>query len=200
MSNSKYLYLKKWLCSIAAVWLFSTGFASAAPDLYAKVARVADNGDIVLLTNRLVDKFKDGTPVSESFVDTSSGFARLVRKGYKFNGDCIREVANLYDVNRIPVSVGNTVAGQPVFVFESTTVNLLACTDDGCRALRNVVPMGEPPLEYARCDRTELSGNKCKCHLNDGSGTTVTNGDFCNSWLEERILYIQEWVQPQYIQ
>lgn len=192
--------ISKWFCSIAAVLLCSVGSASAAPDLRAAVARAGDNGEIVLLTKRLVDKFQDGTPVAEAYVDISNGFARLVRKGYRFNGDCIREVANLYDANRIPVSVGNTVSGQSVFVFDSTTVNVLACTDDGCRALKNVVPIGEPPLEFARCDRSELSANKCKCHLNDGSETTVTNGDFCNSWLEERILSIQHWVLPQFIQ
>ena len=42
--------------------------------------------------------------------------------------------------------------------------------------------------------------HRCKCHLNDGSGTVVTNGDFCNSWLEERILSIPQWVLPLFIQ
>jgi hypothetical protein len=200
MSYSKSFHLKKWLCSIAAVWLCSIGVASAAPDFRAQVAKVAVNGDIVLLTDRLVDEFQDGTPVAESFVDISNGFLRLVRKGYKFNGDCIREVASIYDINRIPVSVGNTVAGQSLFVFEATMINVMACTDDGCRDLKWVVGVGYPPLESARCDRTELSGNKCKCHLDDGNETTVTNGDFCNSWLEERILSIQHWVLPQFIQ
>ena len=200
MSNSKFLlHPMKWLCSIAAVWLCSIGFASAA-DLRASVARVADDGGIVLLTNRLVDKFPDGTPVAEAYVDISNGFLRLVRKGYKFNGDCLREVATLYDANQIAVSVGNTVAGQSLFAVDATPINLLACTDDGCRALKNVVFPGEPPLVSARCDRSDLSGNMCKCHLNDGSGTVVTNGDFCNSWLLERFLSISQWVLPQFIQ
>jgi hypothetical protein len=189
----------KWLRSITAVWLCSIGFASAA-DLRAPVARVANNGNVEVLTNRLVDKFPDGTPVAEAFVDISNGYLRLVRKGFKFNGDCLREVTTLYDVNRIPVLVGSTAAGQSLWVLHESTVNLLACLDDGCRALKNVVFPGEPPLVSARCDRTDLSGNKCKCHLNDGTGTVVTNGDFCNSWLEERILSIQEWVLPQFIQ
>ena len=201
MSNPKYLHLKKWLCSIAAVWLCSIGFASAAPPaLRAEVARVADNGDIVVLASRLVDKFPDGTRVSEAFVDISNGFARLVRKGYKYNGDCIREVARLYDANHIAVSAGNTVRAQPLFVYEFSPISLTGCYDDGCRALKDIGPLGGQPLAYARCDRSELSGNACKCHINDGSGMSVTNGDFCNSWLEERLLAIQEWVLPQFIQ
>lgn len=189
----------KWLGSIAAVFLCSMGFASAA-DLRAQVARVDSDGGIELMTNRLVDRFADGTPVAEALVDISNGFLRLVRKGYKFNGDCLREVTTLYDANHIAVSVGNTVPGQKLFVWEASTVNLLACLDDGCRALKNVVFPGEPPLVSARCDRTDLSDNKCKCHLNDGSGTVVTNGDFCNSWLEERILSLPQWVLPLFIQ
>ena len=200
MSISKFhFHPMKWLCSFAAVWLCSIGIASAA-ELRAQVARVADDGGIVLLTNRLVDKFPDGTPVAEAFVDDSNGFLRLVRKGFKFNGDCLREVTTLYDANRIPVSVGNTVAGQPVFTVNATPVSLIGCLDDGCRALKNVVFPGEPPLVSARCETSELSGNKCKCHLNDGSGTVVTNGDFCNSWLEERLLSVSQWVLPQFIQ
>ena len=183
-----------WLASIAAVLLCSIGSASAA-DLRAQVARVADDGAIVLLTNRLVDKFPDGTLVAESFVDISNGFLRLVRKGFKFNGDCVREVISIYDANRIPVSVGTTVAGQSLFVLDGTTLNLLACTDDGCHALKDI-----GGLRSAKCDRTELSGNKCKCHLDDGSGTVVSNGDFCDSWFEERVLSISQWVLAQYIQ
>jgi hypothetical protein len=200
MSISKFhLHPMQWLSSIAAVWLCSIGFASAT-DLRAQVARVADDGGIVLLTNRLVDKFPDGTPVAEAFVDISNGFLRLVRKGYKFNGDCLREVTTLYDANQIAVSVGNTVAGQSLFAVEATPVNLLGCNDDGCRALKNVVFPGEPPLVSARCDRSELSGNTCKCHLNDGSGTVVTNGDFCNSWQAVNVLIISQWVWPRFIQ
>lgn len=189
------LHPVKWLASIAAVLLCSIGSASAAADLRAQVARVADNGEIVLLTNRLVDKFPDGTAVAEHFVDISNGFLRLVRKGYKFNGDCIREVISIYDANRIPVSVGTTVAGQALWVLDATKLNLLGCLDDGCHALKNI-----GGLKSAKCDRTELSGNKCKCHLDDGSGTVVSSGDFCDSWFEERVLSIQQWVWPPFIQ
>jgi hypothetical protein len=186
----------KWLCSIAAVWLCSIGFAAAA-DLRAQVARVADDGGIVLLINRLVDHFPDGTPVAEAFVDSSSGFLRLVRKGFKVNGDCLREVTSLYDANQIAVTVGSTVAGQSLFAVEATPVNLLSCTDDGCRALKDFTG---GIWVSARCDRSELSGNQCKCHGNDGTGIVVTNGDFCNSGFEVHVLILTEWVRPQFIQ
>lgn len=200
MSISKFhLHPMKWLCSIAAVWLCSTGLASAA-DLRGQVARVTDDGGIELLTNRLVDKFPDGTRVAEVYIDDSNGFLRLVRKGFKFNGDCLREVTTLYDANQIAVTVGSTVAGQSLFAVHATPVSFLGCNDDGCRRLKNVVLPGDPPLVSARCDSSELSGNRCKCHLNDGSGTVVTNGDFCNSWLEVSLLDISHWLWPQFIQ
>jgi hypothetical protein len=198
MSISRFqFHPMKWLCSIAAVWLCSIGLASAA-EPRAQVARVDNDGGIELLTNRLVDRFPDGTPVAEAFVDDSSGYLRLVRKGFKFNGDCLREVTTLYDANRIPVLVGSTAEGQSLWVWHAATVNILACLDDGCSELKNVPT--DPPLVSARCDRSDLSGNLCKCHLNDGTGTVVTNGDFCNTWLEQRTLDIRQWVAQLFIQ
>jgi hypothetical protein len=102
----------------------------------------------------------------------------------------------------LPLVAGSTSAGQHAWVFESRTVNLLGYTDDGCNRLKGI---GNPPPQEARCDITEDSDHQCKCHIKDGSGWHITNGDFCNSWLETHVVAqtelidLTEWIKLGFI-
>jgi len=197
MCNRKFWLSWRALAAFAACTIFAFAETSLAAPLRAQVAQVAADGTVKVFKERLVDHFANGQPVADAYVDVSNGFLRLVRKGFKPNGDCLREVATLVDANGLSVVPSALVKGQVLWVFDATPVSTLGCTDNGCHALKNVVPIGEPPLVYARCD---TSDGTCQCHINDGTGDSTVGGGFCSSWYDKSVLSIDQWVLHQFIE
>lgn len=185
------------LAAVAAL-LCASQMASAA-DQRAEIGRFDSQGRLIIATERFHDKFPDGLRVAELKVEISNGFYFLARKGYDADGSCRKQAVQVLTSAGQPLVVGSTSAGQSAWMFEATPISLVGCQDDGCHALKYVVPIGSPPLQAARCDTTELSDNRCKCHLNDGSGWRVTNGDFCNSFIETLTSPLTHWLHLRYI-
>jgi len=75
------------LAAFAVCAVFGFADASLAAPLRARVAQVSVDGSVKLLEERLVDHFANGLPVAATYLDISNGFQRLVRKGFKVNGD-----------------------------------------------------------------------------------------------------------------
>jgi hypothetical protein len=192
----------KWIGKLlAATLLLPLAQFAHADEPRADVGVFAANGKLTLDASRFLDKFPDGSAVTEVKVDISNGFYYLARKGYRMiAGECRREFVQLLDANSQPLVVGSTVVGQHAWILTGTPVKLVTCADDGCHALKNVVLPGDPPLRSARCDITELSAHHCKCHLDDGSGVAVTNGDFCRSLTEIDSVIVGQWVKLAFVQ
>lgn len=168
---------------------------SAFAEQIAEVGVYNDDGRIKLHADRFQTHFPDGTPVSELGVRISNGFVHLFRKGYDADQACRAELIELKDKNGFPLmQAAPQPVGTRVFIWSSSLINIAACLDDGCHALKYVVPLGDPPLLRAACDRTDLSENKCRCHINDGSGERLVNGDFCDSYLDEILRPVTYWV------
>lgn len=195
MMTSLTIY-RRMLAGIAV--LLCAPLTASALDQRAEVGQFNASGSLTIDVTRLQSKFPDGMPVAELKVEISNGFYYLTRKGLA-NDSCRKEAVQLLTSTGLPLVAGSTLAGQRAWLFEATPINLVGCHDDGCHALKNVVPIGSPPMQAARCDVTDLSDNKCKCHLHDGSGWRVTNGDFCNSWMETLSGPLVHWVKFNFI-
>ena len=166
----------------------------------AEIGKFTASGTITLQLAKFQEQFTDGTKITEVTVTNYNGTRVVKRKGYAASGDCRVEMAPIADsAGQIIQSASIAPAGTRVYLFSVYPVSLLECEDDGCHALKNV---GTPPLQSAKCDVTELSDNRCWCHLNDGTGVHLVHnfGDFCNSFLETLLSPLGNWIRFQYIQ
>lgn len=170
--------------------------SASAGEQFAEVGAYNDAGQVKLFVDRFQTQFPNGIQVSELGLRISNGFVHVLRKGYDAEQACRTELIELTDKDGRAVAQGvRKAAGTPVFIRSISVTNIAACLDDGCHALRNVVLEGDPPLLKAACERSELSGNKCRCHINDGSGERLINGgDFCKTFLDEVLYSVIHWV------
>ena len=189
----------RYLCFCLAMGLFT--FPALAGDQVAEIGVYQTDGRIKLHLQRFQTQFPNGTPVSELKLKISNGLVHLFRKGYSENEACRTEMIEVVDAEGYPVKPGAFhPAGTPVFIQSLSSTIIQSCLDDGCHWLKNVVPMGEPPLQRASCDRTELSENKCKCHVNDGSGDRLVEGSFCIDRFRQVVKPPVHWVKLMYIE
>ncbi len=167
----------------------------------AEVGVYQTDGRIKLHIQRFQTQFPDGAPISELKLKISNGFVHLFRKGYSAEDACRTELIEVVDAEGFPVKPGAFhPPGTPVFIQSLSSTILRLCEDTGCHALKNVVPIGEPPLQRASCDRTELSENKCACHVNEGGGDRIVSGNFCYDRLSQIIKPPVHWVKLMYIE
>lgn len=196
--------MSKWYKNIRRVLVLLAMGVFAFPVLaagqMAQIGMYDADGHIKLDKERFQTSFSRGIQVSEVRLDISIGLVHLVRQGYDEENACRTERIEVLYRDGSPVVAGMAaVAGEPVFIFSTSVINIFACLDDKCNALKGVVIPGEPPLLSAACDRSELSGNKCSCHINDGTGERVTEGDFCNSAIDNMLRPTVYWVKLAYV-
>ena len=188
-----------WLGKVTGLMtaaLILTAGSAMAESRFAEVGVYNGKGEIKLYVERFRDRFADGTPVTELDIRVVKGVIHAFRKGYGDDDACRTEHIELADESGQPLLASAPMpAGFPVFAFELSPTLRADCVDDNCHALINV----PPGLLSARCDRTELSENQCRCHINDGTGERLTNGDFCDSWFEQVLNPLSYWVRLEHI-
>ncbi|HET9054153.1 MAG TPA: hypothetical protein VFM90_08275, partial [Cyclobacteriaceae bacterium] len=130
------------------------------------------SGEIQLVEEEFKTHFPNGQTVDEITIRIIDGFVYVARKGYAVDGECFTEVAPLVDRYGAHLTTGSDPAFcSSVYISEFFPVRLVSCKDDGCHALKGVGPIGGPPLvRKAFCDMTEISDNKCRCHIDRGNG------------------------------
>jgi len=190
-----------WL--LVAVLLSVAASPIFAATQHAEIGKFTASGTITLQLAKFQEQFADGTKIAEITVTDYNGNRVVKRKGYSASGDCRVEMAPIANsAGQVIQNASVAPAGTRVYLFSVHPVAVLSCQDDGCHALKNVVLLGDPPLQSAKCDVTALSDNLCWCHLNDGTGDHLVNnfGDFCNSFLETILSPLSDWIRLQNIQ
>lgn len=166
----------------------------------AEVGVYGSDGSIKLHVDRFQTHFADGSAVAEVDLRISNGLVHVFRKGYDQSDACRSQMILLTDEEGLAVMPGSQPSGTRVLLEVTAETISNYCNDDGCHALKNVVLPGEPPLVRAACDQTDLSGNRCRCHIDDGAGERLTQGDFCNSRFEISRFPLVYWIKLPWIQ
>lgn len=151
---------------------------------------VAADGSVSLSEDRFRDSFPGGARVTELRTEISNGFLRVVRKGFQANGACIQEHANVVDSDGLQVAAGTLTPGRPLFFEVVVSGQQLLCSDSGC-----------DDTPRARCNMTEESGGKCRCHIKTlnvppfyGDVIVSTNTSLCSSILEPHWWNVSDWL------
>ena len=185
-----------WL--LPAVWLNLVPVTTLAATQSVEIGRFTSAGTISLQLPKFHEQFADGTRIAEITVTEYNGNRVVKRKGYSASGDCRVEIAPIMN------SSGQTIpstfvapAGTRVFLLTPIEVDLLRCSDDGCIDKVALLP---PAGAYrGQCDQTELSGNRCRCHIIGENALFGNEGDWCNSYLEHIWSTLSDWIRLRYI-
>ena len=189
---------------LAALLIFGSARALAA-NQPVEVGRFMSAGTIVLQLPKFHEQFADGTRISEIIVAEDDGYRVVRRKGYSASGQCRMESARLVTANGQPIlSTAVAPLGTPVFLPGLISVTLIGCSDNGCRRLTGVDGLGGHETLRAWCDQTELSDNRCRCHVvtTESVDTQLANDSLglCASLLDRVLSYpVTEWIRFRYI-
>lgn len=169
-------YAFRLFASFISAWLWC-GLSLADDAGLAAVGYYDASGEIQLVGEEFKTHFSNGQPVGEIAIRVIDGFVYVARKGYSVDGECFTEVAPLVDRYGAHITPGSDPAFcSSVYISGFFPVRLLSCKDDGCHGLKGVGPIGGPPLvRKAFCDMTEISDNKCRCHIDRGNGIELLN-------------------------
>ena len=193
------MYRRQELVLVLMAAVVGTVAASAADaaSRRAEIGKFAGGDTIKLHMDRFQDEFGSGERIVDLRVDEDKGYVVVRRKGYTEDENCRVETARILNASGQPIPAGYVAApGTPVFLANPVAVTRTACEGDGrCHALKNV----PPGLQTARCDITEVSDNKCACHIDDGTGLRTIDLDFCYSWFQQVSTVLVDWVRLQYI-
>jgi hypothetical protein len=190
-----------WL--LPAVWLNLVPVTTLAATQSVEIGRFTSAGTISLQLPKFQEQFADGTRIAEITVTEYDGNRVVRRKGYSASGDCRVEITPIMNSSGQTISsIFVAPAGTRVFFVKAIPVTLFSCSDDGrCSELVGVgVPDGPQTLS-AKCDQTELSDNRCQCHITttDSTETQVGADDFCHSGLENLWSHLSDWIRLRYI-
>lgn len=177
------------LSILAVALLASAGGAVAAER--AEIGIVGADGKVQLHRDRFQEKFPDGTAVAELRADISNGFLHLTRKGFDAQSACLQHVTRVVDA--FGSQVTSLTPGQALYLPEFVPVEISACNDSGCA---DDIPAP------SRCNITEKSGNKCRCHvlLPDNNVLVSPDESLCWSWIDRLTSILSHWVKPPFIQ
>jgi len=183
-------------CSFIGV--LSLSFCVSAATL-TEVGKYNGRGEISLNYEVLLREFPDDRPVKALKVVNNNGHLMVSRKGYGDDGTCFTEAVQLVDRCGTPLVLGSDpLMGKRVFLSSEIAVLVRACADDGCHALINVGLPGEQMPISATCDISEISDNKCACHVNRGQGIEIVrDGLLCKSSALFMPFYADEWTNDE---
>jgi len=190
---------QKVLPLLMAATICGIGISTAnAADQRAQIGKFTTKQTIELDLAKFQNKFSDGQPITDIRVADYEGYMVVRRKGYSQDGlSCLVESAQILNAAGQPIPSGFTAPpGTNVFIDNLVPVKREPCTGDGrCHMLKNV----PPGARSARCDKSDLSDNKCTCHLVNNYGETIIIDNYCYSWLEEVMSPLSDWIRLQYI-
>ena len=174
---------------IMTVALLGAGGAVAAQR--AEIGIITSDGEVRLYQERFQEKFPDGTEVAEVRAFISNGFLQLVRKGFDVQKACRQHVTRVLDAAGSPVTLLNP--GARLYLAELVPVDLTGCNDSGC---------ADEIDAPSRCNITEKSGGRCRCHIvgPDETVFVATNEDLCWSFLERISSLLSHWIKPSFIE
>jgi hypothetical protein len=177
------------LSVVALALLTSAGGAAAAER--AEIGIVAPDGKVQLHRDRFQEKFPDGTAVAEVRADISNGFLQLTRKGFDAQSACLQHVTRVVDAFGSYVTSLNP--GQALYLPEMIAVDITGCNDSGC---------ADEIHAPSRCNITEKSGHKCRCHvlLPDNNVLVSPDESLCWSMIDRITSILSHWVKPPFIQ
>lgn len=164
-------------------------------DARTQIGVIAADGSVSLFRDRFQDSFPSGARVAELRTEISNGFLQAVRKGFQLDGSCFQESASMVDANGLRVTAGTLSPGRKLFLEAVIDGHQLLCSDSGC-----------DETSRARCNITEESGGKCRCHIKTlnvppfyGDVIVSSNASLCSSILEPHWWDIADWLFVEYI-
>jgi hypothetical protein len=177
------------LSIMAAALLAWAGGALAAER--AEIGIVTADGTVQLHRERFQEQFPDGTAVAEVRASISNGFLQLTRKGFDANNACLQHITRVVDAYGSHISTLNP--GDRLYLQDLVAVDVDDCNDSGCAD-----EIGAP----SRCNITEKSGNRCRCHVRGPDQEVFIASDESLCWsLKDRIYdALSHWVRLSFIQ
>ncbi|MET0659296.1 MAG: hypothetical protein ABW110_14195 [Steroidobacteraceae bacterium] len=159
-------------------------------DARVQVGVIAADGSVNLFRDRFLDSFPHGARVAELRTEISNGFLQAVRKGFQLDGSCFQESANIVDANGQRIAAGTLSPGRGLFFEAVIAGHQLLCSDSGC-----------DDTPRARCNITEESDGKCRCHIKTlnvppfyGDVIVSPSTNLCSSILEPHWWDFSDWL------
>jgi hypothetical protein len=188
------LSVRGWLPLAFA--LICCAFSShSMADARTQIGVIAADGSVSLFRDHFQDSFPSGARVAELRTEISNGFLQAVRKGFQLDGSCFQESANIVDTNGSRITAGTLSPGRKLFFEAVIDGHRLLCSDSGC-----------DDNARSRCNITEESGGKCRCHTTTFNGPPFygdvivsQNTSLCSSILEPHWWDIVDWLSVEYI-
>lgn len=197
---------RRLLRLLPAVLLNVVPVTTFAATQSVEIGKFTSAGTITLQLQKFHEQFADGTRIAEITVTEYDGNRVVKRKEYSASGDCRAEIAPIMNSSgQIIPSTFVASAGTRVFLPTLIPVTRLTCSDDGCSDLAGVDALDGHETLSAKCDQTELSDNRCQCHVKTTESAETglydyEGDDLCSSWLEDILSPVSDWIRLRYIQ
>ncbi len=186
------------LLMAATIFCFVIGTTNAA-DQRAQIGKFTAEQTIKLALGRFQNEHSDGQPITDIRVSDHEGYSIVRRKRYSQDGNCIVEMTRILDSSGHPIKSGfKAQENTPVFLNHLVPMLITTCMEDNHKCSRSAEIIGHK----GACDRTELSLDKCACHVTDLVGGIRIPGptdSFCNSVIDQMMSNLDSWIRRRFI-